>query len=140
MTQGLYALAGLNAFQDKADLERTEEFTVVDPYLNFVWTADFGMNLNAGLRLNMHSAYGNNAVYQVNPSYAYRFREGYLKVMGSWATAYITPSLAQLYGAFGANPDLQPEDNTTLEGGLELGLDSGLRISLLHFDRREDNR
>jgi len=136
---GLYALGGLNVFQDKVDLERTEEFTVVDPYLNLVWTADFGLNLNTGVRLNMHSTYGNNAVYQVNPSYAYRFRQGYLKVMGSWATAYITPSLAQLYGAFGANPDLQPERNTTLEAGLEVNLSSGLRISLLHFDRREDD-
>lgn len=139
LIKGLYALAGLNVFQDKADLERTEEFTVVDPYLNFVWTADFGLNLNTGMRLNMHSTYGNNAVFQVNPSYSYRFREGYLKVMGSWATAYITPSLAQLYGAFGANPDLLPESNTTFEAGLELSLARGLRISLLHFDRREDN-
>ncbi len=136
---GLYGLAGLNVFQDKADLERTEEFTVVDPYLNVVWTADFGFNLNAGVRLNMHSTYGNKGVYQVNPSYAYRFQKGYVKLLGSWATAYITPSLAQLYGAFGANPSLQPESNSTLEGGLELSLDRGIRFSLLHFDRREDN-
>jgi vitamin B12 transporter len=59
--------------------------------------------------------------------------------MGSWATAYITPSLAQLYGAFGANPDLEAESNRTLEAGLELGLVSGLRISVLHFDRKEEN-
>ena len=136
---GLYGLAGLNVFQDKADMERAEEFTVVDPYLNVVWTADFGFNLNTGVRLNMHSTYGNKGVYQVNPSYAYRLRKGYVKLLGSWATAYITPSLSQLYGSFGANPNLQPESNTTLEGGLEFSLDRGIRISLLHFDRREDN-
>jgi vitamin B12 transporter len=86
----------------------------------------------------MHSIYGNRAVYHLNPSYAYPLKKGYLKVMGSWATAYITPSLAQLFGAFGANPDLDAEENRTLEAGMELNLDSGFRVSGLFFDRQEE--
>jgi vitamin B12 transporter len=135
----LYGLVGINLIEDRALLENTEEFTLIDPYLNLVWTDPSGLNINAGLRLNMHSTYGSKGVYQVNPSYAYRFKKGYLKVMGTVATAYITPSLSQLYGAFGANPDLEPEDNRTLEAGGELGLDSGMRFSLVHFSRREEN-
>ena len=136
---GLYGLLGLNIFRDRAELESPESFTVADPYLNLVWTHRSGVNLNAGLRLNTHSTYGNQGIYQVNPSYVYGFRTGYLKLMGSWATAYITPSLAQLYGSFGANPDLEAESNRTVEAGLEFSLVSGLRFTLLHFDRKEEN-
>ena len=89
--------------------------------------------------MNMHYIYGNRAVYHLYPSFAYRLNKGYLKVMGSWATAYITPSLAQLFGAFGANPDLDAEDNRTLEAGVELNLDSGFRVSGLFFDRQEEH-
>ncbi|MDM9630561.1 TonB-dependent receptor plug domain-containing protein [Robiginitalea aurantiaca] len=135
----LNALVGLNMINDKATLENDEEFTIVDPYLNLVWTGPHGLNLNGGLRVNIHSTYGTLGVYHLNPSYAYKFEKGYLKVMGSWATAYITPSLAQLYGAFGANPELEAEKNRTLEAGLELSLNTGVRISGLFFDRREEN-
>ena len=139
LIQGLYGLVGLNFIRDRAVLATPEDFTLLDPYLNLLWTDPSGWNLNTGLRLNMHSTYGNKGVYQVNPSYAYRFEKGYLKLMGTVATSYITPSLSQLYGAFGANPDLEPETNRTLEAGAELRLDSGFRFSLLHFSRREEN-
>lgn len=139
LTQKLYGLVGVNFIRDRAALEKAEEFTLLDPYLNLVWTDPSGWNLNAGVRLNIHSTYGNKGVYQVNPSYAYRFEKGYLKLMGTTATSYITPSLAQLYGAFGANPELEAETNRTLEAGAELYLDSGMRFSLVHFNRREEN-
>ena len=137
--RGLYGLAGLNFIRDRAELENTEEVTLLDPYVNVVWTDPSGLNLNTGLRLNMHSTYGNKGVYQVNPSYVLRFGRGYLKFMGTLASSYITPSLSQLYGAFGANPDLEPETNRTLEAGAELRLDSEIRFSLVHFSRREEN-
>jgi vitamin B12 transporter len=139
LLQGLQGLAGLNFIRDRAVLATPVDFTLADPYLNLVWTDPSGFNLNTGLRLNIHSTYGTKGVYQVNPSYAYRFGKGYLKLMGTLATSYITPSLSQLYGAFGANPDLNPETNRTLEAGTELGLDSGLRFSLVYFDRLEEN-
>ena len=137
--KGFHGLAGLNIFRDEAALEASEAFTVGDPYAKPVWTHKSGFNLNAGFRLNNHSTYGTRGIYQINPSYAYRFSNGYLKLMGSWATAYITPSLAQLYGAFGANPDLGSETNRTLEAGLELGLSKDIRMNLLYFDRLEEN-
>ena len=139
LLQGLFGLAGLNYIRDQAVLATPVDFTIVDPYLNVVWTDPSGLNLNTGLRLNVHSTYGTKGVYQVNPSYAYRFGKGYLKLMATLATSYITPSLSQLYGAFGANPNLNPETNRTLEAGTELRLDSGLRFSLVYFDRLEEN-
>jgi vitamin B12 transporter len=135
----LHGLVGLNVLLDRARLEAREQFSLVDPYLNLVWTGKGGGNLNAGLRLNSHSTYGTRGVYHLNPSYSHRIKGGYLKAMGSWATAYITPSLTQLFGAFGANPNLEPETNRTLEGGLELALDRGVRLSVLYYNRSEEN-
>ena len=59
--------------------------------------------------------------------------------MASYATSYITPSLTQLFGAFGANADLEAEDNRTVETGVEYALGSTLRANLLYFNRNEKN-
>jgi vitamin B12 transporter len=135
----LYTLAGLNFVKDRTDFEEQKEFTIADPYINLVFVSGFGLNINTGARLNTHSEYGNHWVYSVNPSYSIPKGEGYLKFMGSYATSYITPSLTQLFGEFGANPALEPETDRTLEGGLELKSGSGLRASLLYFNRKEEN-
>lgn len=131
------ALAGFQLIRDEAELEAPEFFTLADPYLNVVWNAPSGFNLNTGGRLNIHSAYGIQGVYNLNPSFTYGLKNGYIKAMASLATAYITPSLVQLYGAFGANPELKPERNRSLEGGLEVRKESWT-ASLLYFNRREE--
>src|SRR5690606_30696569 len=61
------------------------------------------------------------------------------KVLGSYATSYITPSLSQLFGFYGVNPDLKPEDDKTIEGGLEYSIYHKLRLSALYFNRKEEN-
>jgi len=134
-----YTILGLNYVKDKADFNDIEQFTIADPYLNAVYTSDFGLNINGGLRMNNHSEYGTNWVYNFNPSYVYSLHEGYIKALASYATSYITPSLTQLFGEFGANPDLEPETNRTLEAGLEYQAKGGLRSNLVYFNRREEN-
>lgn len=134
-----YTILGLNYVKDKADFNDIEQFTTADPYLNAVYTSDFGLNINGGLRMNNHSEYGTNWVYNFNPSYVYSLHEGYIKALASYATSYITPSLTQLFGEFGANPDLEPETNRTLEAGLEYQAKGGLRSNLVYFNRREEN-
>ena len=132
------ALAGVSLAEDRMELAPDRTFTLLDPYLNWVWTSPAGINLNAGLRLNHHSVYGDQWVYQFNPSWLLVRGLHSLKVFGSWATAYITPTLSQLYGPFGANPELKPEENRTLEAGVEWRHDTGMQVSLQFFDRRED--
>ncbi|MDC6352316.1 TonB-dependent receptor [Zeaxanthinibacter sp. PT1] len=134
-----YTLLGVNYNREKADLEESPSFTLLDPYLNAVYISGSGLNLNAGIRLNTHSEYGEQLVYNLNPSYSISTGEGYVKLLASWATSYITPSLSQLFGAFGANPDLEPETNRTLEGGLEWAASDRFRISGLYFNREEEN-
>ncbi len=137
ISDALTALAGLSLAEDRADLEPDRSFTLLDPYLNLVWTASAGINLNAGVRLNNHSVYGNQWVYQLNPSWLLQRGSQSIKFFGSWATAFITPTLSQLYGPFGANPELQPEENRSLELGVEWRHQAGIRMSLQYFGRKE---
>ncbi|NVN18538.1 TonB-dependent receptor [Muricauda sp. HICW] len=134
-----HTILGLNYIKDEAIFADEVDFTIVDPYANVVYVSDFGLNLNAGARLNTHSEYGNHFVYNVNPSFVFDTENGYVKLMGSYATSYITPNLTQLFGAFGGNPDLEPEENSTIEGGIEFKLDNTFRISTVYFDRNETN-
>jgi vitamin B12 transporter len=78
-------------------------------------------------------------VYSLNPSYKIPVEEGYAKILGSYATSFIAPNLSQLFGFFGANPDLEPEENTTIEGGLEYNTKKGFRVNGVYFNRKEDN-
>ncbi|RED45927.1 TonB-dependent receptor plug domain-containing protein [Seonamhaeicola aphaedonensis] len=134
-----YTIVGIN-YGDYISLFAAEEsFTNTDPYLNVVYVSDYGLNLNVGGRLNNHSEYGSHFVYSLNPSYIFNLNEGYFKILGSYATSFIAPNLSQLFGFFGANPDLEPEENITVEGGLEFNTKKGLRVNALYFNRSEEN-
>ena len=134
-----YTILGVNYIEDTAEFSAEEQFTIVDPYANFVYVSELGLNINAGLRINNHSEYGSNFVFNLNPSFTFKMDGNYLKVLSSYATSYITPSLTQLFGNFGANPNLDPEDNRTVEGGLEYATKKGFRLSALYFNRKEEN-
>lgn len=135
-----YTILGINLIDGETLFNEERNTTSIDPYVNAVFISDFGLNINAGARLNNHNEYGGNLIYNFNPSYRIKINEGYVKVMGSYATSFIAPNLSQLFGPFGANPELQPEDNITLEGGVEYRPSEKFRISALYFDRKEDNR
>ena len=113
------------------------KFNLFDPYATVVFNSEFGLNINAGARFNTHSEYGNQVVYNFNPSYS--FENLPLKVLASYSTAFITPSLYQLYGPYG-NLDLTPEENATAELGLESQLlDKKLTINAVGFYREEED-
>jgi len=135
----LYTIIGVNVIENTTLFTEEESTTTTDPYANAVFVSDFGLNLNAGVRLNNHSDYGSNFIYNFNPSYTLKVNEGYIKFLGSYATSFIAPNLSQLYGPFGPNSALSPEENTTLEGGVAYRPSDKFRISALYFDRREDN-
>lgn len=114
------------------------KFNIIDPYTTLVYNSDFGLNINAGARLNVHSKYGSNFVYNINPSFS--FPEIPLKLVSSYSTAYITPSLYQLYADIYGNLDLKPERNSTVEAGFELDLwDKKINLNTVAFYRQEEN-
>ncbi|WP_062057879.1 TonB-dependent receptor plug domain-containing protein [Aquimarina longa] len=148
----LYTVIGANGSYSDFSLENgaalTEviksddaEFDIIDPYANIVYTSGFGFNINAGARLNIHSAYDNHFVYSINPSYTHTFGNSYIKSLASYSTAYITPSLFQLYDTafLSGNPNLKPEESATIEGGIEVSYDKKFTMSAIYFNRKSEN-
>ncbi len=109
-----------------------------DPYVNVVYISNFGFNMNAGARLNLHSNYAGELVYTINPSYRFLLGETTLKGFASYGTAYVAPSLFQLYDASFGNSDLRPETNATLEVGAEVTTGNAI-FSASVFSREENN-
>ncbi|WP_298238855.1 TonB-dependent receptor [uncultured Algibacter sp.] len=134
-----FTIVGLNYGDYKSLFTEEESFINTDPYLNVVYVSGFGLNINAGGRLNNHSEYGSHLVYNLNPSFSIPVKKGYAKIFSSYATSFIAPNLSQLFGFFGANPDLEPEENQTIEGGVEYNTKNGFRLSGLYFNRNEEN-
>ncbi len=135
----LLTIVGVNYNLERTEFEDYRQFTFVDPYASIVYLGSKGLQLNIGGRLNSHSEYGSRFVYTLNPSYTLKNKNGYVKFLGSYATAYTTPSLTQLFGQFGANPALKPESNRTIEAGMEFAITKKLRANALYFDRKEED-
>jgi vitamin B12 transporter len=141
----IYAIVGIQAqyfdmTQEDAytNIEKEDaKFNIIDPYATVVYNSSFGLNVNVGARMNNHNVYGNHFV--TNENISYNFKNIPLKVLTSFSTAYITPSLYQLYSAYG-NLDLKPEENSTAEVGFETKLFSKkLTFNTVGFYREETN-
>ena len=112
----------------------------IDPYVNLTYLSDFGLNVNAGVRLNNHSEYGSHFVYNINPSYVFKLNENNrLKVISSYSTAYITPSLFQLFSPSFGNANLEAQEDATIEAGLVLDLGKNFSLSTVYFNRDQQN-
>lgn len=115
-------------------------FNTVDPYASVVYITNFGLSVNLGGRLNIHNVYGNNFVYDGNLAFSAISNENAsLKLFTSYSTAFIAPSLYQLYDGFSGNEDLDPETNKTMEFGFDLNYKSWLQFDAVYFNRNEEN-
>lgn len=110
----------------------------LDPYASLVYISDHGMSFNVGGRLNMHNVYGNHLVYDVNLAYTILKSEVVnVKLLSSYSTAFIAPSLYQLYDGFSGNIDLKPESNETFEAGFEFNYQDWIQFDAVYFNRKE---
>ncbi|MBT8316063.1 MAG: TonB-dependent receptor [Lutibacter sp.] len=151
--QKFYGILGVNVQQneietysipwEETDLTKTmyvedPKATIVDPYANVVYVSDIGFNLNSGVRLNTHSKYGNHFVFNLNPSYTFNYEgKGYSKIFTSYSSAFVAPSLQELYASWG-NVDLKPQESLTFEAGLETKINSHL-FNITYFKRNVEN-
>lgn len=85
------------------------------PYVSLFIRNLHGFSFEAGGRYNMHSAYGNNFTYSLNPSYLLNDR---LKLFVNISSGFKAPSLTALYSSYG-NPDLKPEETNSYEAGFQ---------------------
>lgn len=111
-----------------------------DPYLSFNYLSDVGFNLNIGTRINIHSEYGSNMVYNINPSYNFEVNENPIKLFTSLGTAFIAPTLSEIFTKLPTVEELLPEETTSYEVGFETILFEKLNINSTYFYREETNK
>ena len=100
-------------------------------YSSLLYSGPSGLNIELGGRLNTHSRYGSNFTYTFNPSFLLANK---WKIYGSIASGYKAPSLYQLYGPLGGNPNLQPETSVNYEGGVQYS-DQSVTTRVTYFNR-----
>jgi vitamin B12 transporter len=115
-------------------------FNTIDPYASIVYISDYGLSANVGGRLNIHNVYGNHVVYDGNLAYAVLKEENAsVKLLTSYSTSFIAPSLYQLYDGFAGNIDLKPESNKTFEVGFDANYEDWLQLDVVYFNRKEED-
>jgi vitamin B12 transporter len=144
ISESIQLLSGVNfqrfAFEQEENISfDSSHFASFDPYTSFLLSHRSGLTIHAGVRLNTHSIYGSKFVYNLNPSYTINANSTTgvrLKIFTSVSTAYITPSLYQLYSVYG-NKKLTPEESFNIEGGAALFLSDRFNLSAVYFRRNE---
>jgi vitamin B12 transporter len=111
--------------------------SMASPYLSIFIRNLKGFSTEIGGRYVNHSAYGDNFTYSINPSYRLQNK---MKLFLNYASGFKAPTLSQLYGPFGANENLKPEESTSAEGGVQVMLsDNRLDIRATYFNRKIKN-
>lgn len=85
---------------------------------HFAVTPDIDMTI--GGRSDRNNVYGNNNTWRT--SFSYRLHDLGTRLHGSCGTSFDAPTFAQLYGQWGANPNLKPEKGTAWDLGIEKNL------------------
>lgn len=95
------------------------------------------LNVELGGRYISNSEFGSHFTYNINPSV---LLNNNVKLFANLSTAFKAPSLSQLYGQWGANPDLQPEESVTGEAGVQLSfLQDKINTRITGFTRHIDD-
>ena len=128
-----------NSITPFATIEKdVANFNTIDPYASVVYISDYGLSVNIGGRLNMHNVYGNQFVYDGNLAFALlNSKETSVKLLTSYSTAFIAPSLYQLYDGYSGNIDLNPETNQTFEAGFDATFKEKIQFDVVYFNRKE---
>lgn len=122
----LEALVGANfqSFQligdSGTEVDPTE--SIVSPYLTLLYSPNNRLHAEVGYRYNNHSSFGSNSNVSVAAGY---WLIDDFKVFGNFTTGFKAPTLSQLFGPFGANPDLDPQTSQSVELGLQYGTATG---------------
>ena len=131
-------LAGFNIQSLDFQLDGIDEGSqILSPYVTAFLRSGFGLNGELGLRLNNHSEYGSNWTFNVAPVYNIT---GQVKLLASLSSGFKAPTLNELFGPFGANTDLKPQQSLTLDTGIEFRSQEGrITASAIYFRRTIDD-
>jgi len=150
--QGAFDANDWLTFQGGADYERQDATFPADS-INPETEADFhttglwaeaivrpieDLTLTAGLRHDQHSEFGGHTTYRFTGSYL--LANTGTRLHGSFGTGFRAPSLNELFGPFGSNPNLQPETSTGFDIGLEQSFLGGRLVAdVTYFDLKIDD-
>jgi vitamin B12 transporter len=110
------------------------DVTTISPYLQAGSRVGDNLLLEGGLRYNSHDIFGGLLNFSAAASLPIT---NSLTTRLSFSNAFQSPTLDQLGGPFGANPDLEPQRATSLELGATLADPKGTyEIGLNLFNRR----
>lgn len=125
--EGTYYLSPSTVQSNRADAG------IVSAYVNNITTFSDRFITEGGVRWNVHNEFGSQWTFslatRVRPWVPLQFSTGI-------SSGYKAPTLDQLYGQFGANPDLKPQDSLYLFASADGTLDRlGLHIHGQVFQR-----
>lgn len=107
---------------------------IISPYASLIIRDWNNLSVNAGLRLNNHSEYGNNLTYSLGANYSLSDE---LQLTSSLSTGFRAPTLSELYGPFGGNTELDPEQSVSFDAGISASFSEGrFIVSTLFFSRK----
>ena len=134
-------LAGINFqnlnMEDENAVKKDPSVTITSPYASFFIKNLNGFSAELGGRYNSHSEFGSAFTYSVNPSYLINNR---LKLFANYSTGFKAPTLNELYGQYGANDKLKPQESNSAEAGLQfIAPDSRFDIRATYFNRKIEN-
>lgn len=90
--------------------------SILSPFVSLFLHSNNGWNIELGGRYNHHNKYGGNFTYSFNPSYLLNEK---VKIFANITSGFRAPSIGELFGPYGANPDLKPEKSNTQEAGVQ---------------------
>ena len=132
----IYSVQGI-LFQDSG-YDGVPNVSQVGLYSNIVYLSGKNLNFSLGGRINNHQTYGNFFTYSLNPSYNIDFKElENIKIFATLNSAFIAPSLYQLYDPYSGNKDLLPEESISKEIGIEM-INQKRNLSIVFFERDEN--
>lgn len=141
LTKNIQLLAGISrqAYKmlDTTSTEKNPKANLVSPYISLFARSDNGLSLELGGRYNQHSIYGSTFTYSVNPSYLIHKQT---KLFFNYSTGFKAPSLNQLFGQYGANPNLKAEQSRHIEAGAQwFSSDKKFSLRGVVFNRKINN-
>ena len=132
----IYSVQGI-LFQDSG-YDGVPNVSQVGLYSNLVYLSGKNLNFSLGGRINNHQTYGKFFTYSLNPSYNIDFKESEnIKIFATLNSAFIAPSLYQLYDPYSGNKDLLPEESISKEIGIEM-INQKKNLSIVFFEREEN--
>ena len=134
-------LSGVNLqslkMEDKNAVKKNPSVTIASPYASFFVKNLNGFSAEAGGRYSEHSVFGSALTYSINPSYLVKNR---VKLFASYSTGFKAPTLNELYGQFGANEKLRPQESISTEAGVQyIAPGSRFDIRATFFNRKIRN-